>query len=123
MSEAMSEWKLKFLPFQHISQFERFSFLLKTDYFIFIFILKNDMKQKYHSLDNLDLATSQTTVQLNLHKQTEQLRLLVSFMKTLTWPTWVSSALRIAKLWAYNFLHFILKVIWYDSSNILVHKS
>lgn len=81
------------------------------------------MKQKYHSLDNLDLATSQTTVQLNLHKQTEQLRLLVSFMQTLTWPTWVSSALRIAKLWAYNFLHLILKVIWYDSSNILVHKS
>lgn len=37
MSEAMSEWKLKFLPFQHISQFERFSFLLKTDFIFFFF--------------------------------------------------------------------------------------
>lgn len=62
------------------------------------------MKQNYNSLDNLDVTTSQTTVQLNRHKQTKQFWLLGSFMQILIQPTWLSSALCIAKLWPYNFL-------------------
>lgn len=72
MTEVKSERKLVFLPFQPILQFQRSGFLLKTEWKLFFVIsVKNDMKQNYHCLDNLDLATSQPTVHLNLHKQTE----------------------------------------------------